>query len=74
VATPLGFEPRITPPKCVVLLRRVRQVAILLLFSAALRMSLQEADHHSTASNDVLLHLGHLPVASSVTGRVKCFI
>ena len=32
MATPLGFEPRITPPKWVVLLSRSSRVAILLLF------------------------------------------
>jgi len=32
LATPLGFEPRITPPKSAVLLGRCRRVAILLLF------------------------------------------
>jgi hypothetical protein len=37
-------------------------------------MSSLAAVHHRTASNEVLLHLGHLPAASSVTGRVKCFI
>ncbi len=31
-ATPLGFEPRITPPKSAALLGRCRRVAILLLF------------------------------------------
>jgi hypothetical protein len=28
---------------------------------------------YNTASNEVLLHLGHFPADSSGTGRVKCF-
>jgi hypothetical protein len=32
------------------------------------------AKAHRTSVNAVLLHRGHLPAASSVTGFVKCFV
>jgi len=69
---PAWIRTKNNAPKCVVLLGRSRRVAILLLFRG--RWNVATSRCHSIASNDGLLHLGHLPAASSVTGRVKCFM